>query len=47
MVRFSASNKGTAGRNPSMDRGVRYRSCKRKFGIELANKMYPEFAKKK
>jgi len=47
MVRFSASNKGTAGRNPSMDEGVIYRRIKRMFGTEEANKMFPHLAKKK
>lgn len=48
MVRFSASNKGTAGRNPIVgDEGVNYRRAKRLFGTKFANEKYPHLAKKK
>jgi hypothetical protein len=47
MVRFSASEKGIAGRNPSMDEGVVYRRMKRLCGTKRANEMFPQFAKGK
>ncbi|MFA5300448.1 MAG: hypothetical protein WC389_19860 [Lutibacter sp.] len=48
MVRFTAAEKGTAGRNPIVgDEALNYRRAKRMFGAKFANEKYPQFAKKK
>jgi len=44
---FTASEKGTAGRNPIVgDEALNYRRAKRMFGAEFANKQYPQYAPK-
>ena len=45
-MKFSASEKGTAGRNPiTGDDALNYRRVKRLFGVKFANEKYPQFSK--
>lgn len=45
--KFSASNKGVAGRKPVIgDDALNYRRAKRLFGVKFANGKYPEYARK-